>query len=520
MKLDSNVVDTQIYGQMLEDLLLRVRQEIDLQCSIAGLPDMDQYLLHINSFYYHSFIERYLPQYQQRWQQEVKELLMLAQQQEVLETNIMSTLKRYTRLHNLLKTLLTNVGAFFHHNQQEAQLIHEETMRQGRELFLAMTDLQHQLQSLQSYLAEISPYLQDTELMKYLDQYPSYGTFLNIRRSAPSGPAIIPHQFNQAASELTYLIGLMTSDVLEDTDGREMIAREMQQRIEQLRAADGDDPLSIWISQTFTAELSLYRSALVAEPDIYNSPAVIINRLKGWHKIFHLLAVNRLPESTLSSLLFLCRIPADSLQESLRDVEFALQQLKQVITLLEHNPEPSYQVLVQIREWLAFWSPFLRSMSREAEVQQVPQLKGLLHQVTVGIAMLSNQFSMIETARRRSAYNQDQMERMRSLAESQLLFLEQLKADLDRLLAPRNIARTWKDMGVRLLKVPLQKGQVFPAEHLQLLQQARWEARPDAAQPDYTILHEEGDLFVIQVLNEEQIEIPYIILTRRPSEED
>ena len=32
---------------------------------------------------------------------------------------------------------------------------------------------------------------------------------------------------------------------------------------------------------------------------------------------------------------------------------------------------------------------------------------------------------------------------------------------------------------------------------------------PGPEQADYTIVHEEGDLFIIRVLNEEQVEIPY-----------
>ena len=95
-------------------------------------------------------------------------------------------------------------------------------------------------------------------------------------------------------------------------------------------------------------------------------------------------------------------------------------------------------------------------MSGEEEMRRVPRLNSLLHQVKAEF-LLSNQLSMIETSRRRSAYNQDYVGRMRDLAATQLGVLMQLKADLDRLLAPRNVSRTWKDMGVRLTKIPLQK---------------------------------------------------------------
>lgn len=523
VEVDSNVIDMQAYSLMLEELLNRLRQEIDNQSqgeAVQLVADMDRYLLHINSFYYQSFLEQYLPQYRQRWHEEVKELLMLSQQQQVLETNIMSTLKRYTRLHNLLKTLLASIKTFFHLNEQEASLVEQETLRQGTELLLALTDLQNQLQSLQAYLTAVSPYLQDAELMSYLREYPGYVEVFDLHQSPPRGLAEFPRQLTQAISEISYLIGLLQSPIMNDAPGRKRVAEDMQKRIEQLQADDeGRDPISIWITRKFTRELSLYQSSLSAEPAAPENQALILGRLRGWHRVLQLLAGS--PGSLyFGSLLFLCHASADGLQESLRDVEFSIQQLDQVIISLQQTSGLSYQVLVQIREWLAFWAPFLRSMSTEEEVRRIPHLNAFLHQARVGIALLSNQLSMIETARRRSAYNQDQVERMRTLAEGQLIFLGQLKADLDRLLAPRNIARTWKDMGVRLIKLSLQKGQVFPPEYIHLLEQARWECRNDASLPDYTILHEEGDLFIIQVLNEEQIEFPFMILTRQPSAQE
>lgn len=523
--MDSNVIDMQAYSLMLEELLARLRQEIDNQSHLEAVhpaDDLDRYLLHINTYYYQSFQEQYLPQYRQRWQEEVKELLLLSQQQQVLETNIMSTLKRYTRLHNLLKTLLANIKTFFHLNEQEAALVEQETLRQGTELLLAITDLQNQLQSLQAYLAAVSPYVQDAELMRYLNEYPGYAEVFNLEAAHPQGLTECPHQLNQAISEVTYLIGLLHSPIMADRVGGERVAEDMQIRIKQLQNTDeGRDPLSIWITRKFTRELSLYLSALSAQPGAPETRELIVDRLQGWQKVLKLLAAHRASGSFYrGSLSFLCHASAEGMQESRRDVEFSIQQLNPVITSLQQTPEASYQVLVQVREWLAFWAPFLRSMSTEEEVQRIPHLNALLHQARVSIALLSNQLSMIETARRRAAYNQDQVERMRALAESQLVFLGQLKADLDRLLAPRNIARTWKDMGVRLLKLPLQKGQVFPTEYIHLLEQARWESRNDVSLPDFTILHEEGDLFIIHVLNEEQIEFPFMIMTRQPSAQE
>lgn len=517
--MNADKLDTNAYGLMLEELLQRLKQEIDSHFDINTAPtdsELDQYILKINSFYYEGFLKYYLPQFEQRWHAEARELLMLAQQQQVLETNIMSTLKRYTRLHNLLKTLLAGLTAFCQNTDYEMHLIQEEITRQGSELLSALSDLHHQLNSLKDFLTSLLPYLKDDELTQYIGDYPAYIEVFQLFGSSAAESAIGSHKLALAISELSYLINLAGNTAMADQKQRLKATEEMQRRIDLLKdEVDSDDPFNSWISRHLASELSLYAAALsdsMASPDLQ---ALILKRLQGWRKTLQV--INSCGSKLLQpdALYGLICLSAENAQEALRDIEFSIEQLHKIIAGLEANPEPSYKTLVQVREWLAFWGPFLRSMSGEEEMRRVPRLNSLLHQVKVGISFLSNQLSMIETSRRRSAYNQDYVGRMRDLAATQLGVLMQLKADLDRLLAPRNVSRTWKDMGVRLTKIPLQKGEVFPEEHIRLLTQAHWDARLDPEQADYTIVHEEGDLFIIQVLNEEQVEIPYMVLTRR-----
>jgi hypothetical protein len=517
---EPNGIDIQSYRLMLEELLDRLRQEVSLQSSMAWTgPDLDQYLLEVNTFYYRSFQQHYLPRYELRWREEVRNLLQLSQQQEVLETNIISTLKRYTRLYNLLKTLLTSLAEFRRATDREACLIQEEITRQGVELHAALTGLQHQLHSLHRFLTEAGRYLNDDELMAFLREYPGYAVALCFKGTSSIEPAMIDHQLARLISEIAYLIGVIGNPDQTDQAYWARIAEDMGQHIEHLQdAVRSGEPGRTWINPTFIDELILYKAALSECHNTADLGALIIRRLKGWHKVLQLRAAIHPELSGLRPDFIPCliQLTAEDVQEAARDVDSACQQLDQIVASLSDNPEPSYRILVQVREWLGFWSPFLRSMSTEEDFQQVPPLNALLHEVRVGIVFLSNQMSLIETARHRSAYSQDKAERMRRLADEQLNYLGQLKNDLERLLAPRNVTRTWKDMGVRLLKLPLQKGRVFPEEYRHLLQQARIEVRTDANQPDFTILHEEGDLFLIQVLNSEQTEIPYLVITRQP----
>jgi len=93
------------------------------------------------------------------------------------------------------------------------------------------------------------------------------------------------------------------------------------------------------------------------------------------------------------------------------------------------------------------------------------------------------------------------------MIQSYIDLLVNIKVDLERLLAPRNISRFWKNHGVRTERIYLEKGQPFPAEYVSLLEEHKVDIHPgDYEQP--VILHEEGDLFIIRVDNYVEVEMP------------
>jgi len=92
--------------------------------------------------------------------------------------------------------------------------------------------------------------------------------------------------------------------------------------------------------------------------------------------------------------------------------------------------------------------------------------------------------------------------------------MENIRSDLQRLLAPRNISRTWKDIRIRIDHIPLHKGKLFPVNYQYLLDKYAVETRI-TKQDNNLILHEEGDIFIIKVEDKTEEEIPYIIISQR-----
>jgi hypothetical protein len=101
-----------------------------------------------------------------------------------------------------------------------------------------------------------------------------------------------------------------------------------------------------------------------------------------------------------------------------------------------------------------------------------------------------------------------------NMLDSYLNLLANTRADLERLLAPRNLSRIWKDLNIRIERLPLEKGQVFPCDYQYILDKCAVETRI-TDDLNMTVLHEEGDIFIIHVDEIVEEEIPYIIVSMK-----
>jgi len=96
----------------------------------------------------------------------------------------------------------------------------------------------------------------------------------------------------------------------------------------------------------------------------------------------------------------------------------------------------------------------------------------------------------------------------------QMQLWDNILHDLERLFAPRNISRLWKGIAIKLNQIPLQDGQPIPHEYEYLIDKYHISTRL-SDKDDYTVLHQEGDLFIIQVEQLTVEEIPYLIVSRK-----
>jgi hypothetical protein len=101
-----------------------------------------------------------------------------------------------------------------------------------------------------------------------------------------------------------------------------------------------------------------------------------------------------------------------------------------------------------------------------------------------------------------------------NILDSYLNLLANTRADLERLLAPRNLNRIWKDINIRIDRLPLEKGQLIPDDYRYILDKFAVETHI-AEDLDMVILHEEGDIFIIRVDEIVEEEVPYMIISMK-----
>jgi hypothetical protein len=101
-----------------------------------------------------------------------------------------------------------------------------------------------------------------------------------------------------------------------------------------------------------------------------------------------------------------------------------------------------------------------------------------------------------------------------NILDSYLNLLANTRADLERLLAPRNLNRIWKDINIRIDRLPLEKGQLIPDDYRYILDKFAVETHI-AEDLDMVILHEEGDIFIIRVDEIIEEEVPYMIISMK-----
>ncbi|MGI5921781.1 MAG: hypothetical protein ACOX6I_08610 [Syntrophomonadaceae bacterium] len=512
----------------IKHFLAEIRGEIEAVTSPLAnnsfdLPAIDRYLYEINSFYYRSFHDRFMPVYERRIEQEITSQLKISRQEEMIKKDILASLKRYAQLYNKVKTfsaILSNYRADIYRN---LVVIISEKEQLPTELLYLLKELKSDFNHLEAITAP---------LMKVLADHDYISDRLNASIYLPAIQMMMELDFSNmllVKNWNSYLVYLEALKILADNyqlPGEQKAARVISDQMAAKLSTFSSKiaPLQIFHNHILKPEIDRQLELISLHLDNANMSRVkelsfnlagclsalirflncsqtYLAKLDG-HLILNLLIM--LPPVNHKLITELHDHTAETLSDLTQAVDelssAASPDLKYFTTRAKHLVDNSYN--------------YYQAVADNRSIKKLGTLYSALIRVQTNLLNLENKIQLMSVQYEHEKMISGQFLELVNELDSYLNILANTRADLERVMAPRNLNRIWKDMDIRVERVPLEKGQAFPAAYRHLIDKYMIETRVTDDR-DGTILHEEGDLFIIRVDQLAEEEVPYMIISMK-----
>lgn len=515
----SSIINKQL-DHLLKELNTSLKHFMDSEPSLSQM-DHDHYLLAVNSFYYKSFRDRYFPSFRQALQDDISRLLSLAHDEASLSKDIMANIKRYARLYNQVKTIHTQLTATREESHLKILEITRSRSQHLSDLLYPLKTLLDRVQLFRVLLETIQEFMQDEELLRLARIYPDHIIFLEqVIALDLSQPSII-QGLNHVLSHLHHSRDILRS--LSENPWNQNAARDailnMVVTTEKVLTRQAPQSLRSFYEAQFKRQYLMYTSLMEADIDRGNIKQVqeMARQFEAWME--RLIVVldrgvrfaSRHGTELLHSAHYMSGLPSiqiDRLHKETLDIQ---QDIKQLVDDLSASQDADAAYFTDRCSEVVTQSLFKLEPFKESPALRLPPLALHIERVMLELSFLKAQAEMLNHKQLHSSQILEQYLQVYNMIQSYLDLLVNIKVDLERLLAPRNISRFWKNHGVRTERIYLEKERPFPAEYLHLLDQYKVDIRPgDYDHP--VVLHEEGDLFIIRVDQNVEVEMPPLII--------
>lgn len=523
-------VDPNTYQDMFDSLLQQLSREIG-SLSRAGLKesashqDWESYIYELNSFYYRSFVEKFCPDYKNAVKEDITNLLQLSLQEDMVKHHIITNLKRYTKLYNQCKRLASLLEGWRLENARVKELYSVDMERYGLELFYALKNVQTNLLSLQETMQGMQSLLGDQQLIDIANHGTVPFDLFNICVCLDGDNRMMMENYNYLLIALRRLLSLQQNRAPNKEIVRTELAQDTTSAIQELsRHIDkADKSMLSFYRRNILEPLSL-KAGLLAQYSSSGNPVQFDRAIQDF-------------ELYLQGLLFL-------LEKALAIVPVPGRHLLQAVKPLARlKPGWSEQIPAKLDELakeasgiindfpLAKGADFdyfggksqgllnkcqawLDNLPGQHEFAHIALLDLQLGKLRQELAYARLRLEILETQHSQAAQTYDRLNLIGQMLASYCTLITDIKADLERMLAPRNLSRTWKDLRVKVERVALEKDRYFPHDYLDLLNKYRVETRI-SEQPDNIVLYEEGDIFIIKVEDLCEEEVPYLVVSQQ-----
>ncbi len=518
-----NDLNLETYGENIEHFLLLLRSEVEdisqqFETGPDSLENLDRYLLTVNSFYYRSFHETFWPVYKKDIKEEINQLLGLKIQEELLKKHIAAVIKRNANLFNQVKRISARLQDLKQQIMEQKLSFNDEIERQVLELIYGFKEIRYKFGELDDFmdcLNEIS-----SGLASFQGQARSQMLIMGARSLCyvnSEDPSY--YQMLKQQDQIFHLIQKCASD---DTIMPERISKIRSLLLSSTIDWPGEDFRNFYEAQIRATSLH-YAELMMLNLQVqdYQRLKEIILEFSEFFAIWlefldMIIPYTSRPAFQLIPELYQLNLNNPGyLKELYYDVSSTRKNIDQVGNDMDNTQDIDFVYFSsQMQKILEFSAPLYKTIAQESRVTEITPLTARLQQISCAVSIMDSRIKILAEEQLHMSNIITHCEDLLTRLDSEIELLSNIKNDLERHLAPRNLARVWKDLDIRITHIPLTRGQPLADEYLYLLDKYHINTRI-TEEPDNTILHEEGDIFIIRVEDESSEEIPYIIVGKK-----
>ncbi len=519
-------IESAAYTQLLDTMLLEFNSKIEAMTrppiTASGLDSLDEYIHALNAFYYRSFKEHYFPQFINLMNSEISMLLNLRHQEDRLEQDIMTSMQRYVKLYNQVKTIRNLLFKSRHEINKKLIDATRYEDKSNTDFLLAVKQLKDNLQLFRHLTLDQLQLTEDKALIRSLQQIPEHAALVQLLLKMDFGHQKDLKDANTLLAHFIVLTRLLKENSQEfwsQSDNNKNLQTSLRLNIDEY-TKKASPAWQRFYNKYIKNQLSVYMQLIspTARPLAKNS-FILTQDLKEWLDAWAVLLERSIYYRTANNVMIqhldtVMSLPADYARLLHNWVNECSEETDRLYDDFARASEPDFAyfhqqatlIIEKYREKLS------TSDWRKSSSDSSP-LPFWQSRVMLELSNLAYQMNFFEEKHSYARHVRDQYLEVVNLLDGYLNLLATIRSDLERLMAPRNIARAWKDIHIKIERIPVETGKEFPEEY-QFLLPENIERSSDTQLPRNTVLYEEGDLFVIKVADLTAFEVPVVILAR------
>ncbi len=521
--------DLRMYYNELYSFLNLLKDEIQTQSQalVKDYPEaLDAYLLDLNTYYYQSFNERFFPVYKSQLESEIMALYRISREEATLKEDIIKNLKRIAQIYNRIKSgsqlLKTNRESVYN------LLLNSDRGREQRivELLYTLKDLEQSLNSFLNLLTSYQDCLSDQQLIHSLSEYPFQVALHSLSLTWDFDNSRFIRDFKRLMINCRLMVQLLIKLQQSDdpcVEARNNVLNDLQKLEASMGARKSSPLLTSWYKQHIQSQLLIYLNllGLYVEKNDRKSSVKAAHACEEWMRaLLYLLEKTTLSPENLGpvflDLPMLSLAQRSSNLKELSDISTNIaQSLKELIKNLSSSAQPKFDYFhTSAGLIMAEAQSQYKKILNQKNIPHGTVLANALSRLAMQLSLLDGQLELLQAKEEHALRLRQQYEIMLQNMDSYHELLQEIKNELSRALAPRNINRNFKDMDVRVEQISINQGELFPARYLHLLDSSQL-TDDDALEQEYIVTEEEGDIFIFKLDELYEELIPPIVISRK-----